>query len=110
VACRRERRDGTQRDSPGAPSRANLADVLPDKSSRRAWLKSTTRPSSPANAIEEASLNGHFVRERETGTTPNKPSRIRPASDQMIGKGRLRSIRGLGEGEFHPVHILISCA
>lgn len=107
VACRRERRDGTQRDSPGARSSANVADVHFEKSSRLTSSKSNTRPSLPTIAIEEAWLNGQSVRESEPRATPNKPNRIRPASDQMIGKDRLRSIRGVGvgEGEFHPVHI-----
>jgi serine/arginine repetitive matrix protein 2 len=94
VACRRERRDGIQRDSTGARSRAKVADVLLEKSSSS---KSTSPPSLPAIAVEEAPVN--FARESEPGATPNKQTRIRPASDQMIGTERLRGIRGVGEGE-----------
>jgi serine/arginine repetitive matrix protein 2 len=95
VACRRERRDETQSDSTRALSRA---EVLLEKSSRAVLPKSSIRPSSPAIASEEASLTGHSARESESGATPNKQSRIRPASDQMIGKDRLRAIRGVGDG------------
>src|SRR6266702_597871 len=105
VACRRERRDGTQRDSTGARSRAKVTDVLLEKSSRPVLSKSTSPASLPAIAVEEASVNGHSTRESEPGATPNKQTRIRPASDQMIGMERLRGIRGVGEGEFHSIHI-----
>lgn len=103
VACRRERRDETQRNFPGERSSANVADIHFETSSRLTSSKSNTRPSLPAIAIEEAWLNGQSLRVSEPGATPNKYNRIRPASDQMIGKDRLRSIRGVGEGEFHPV-------
>ena len=109
VACRRERRDGTQRDATGARSRAKVPDVLLETSLRPVLSKSATRPSSPVIAIE-ASLNGHSARESKPGATPNKHSRIRPASDQMTEKDRLRGIRGVGEGTFHPIHILVYCA
>ncbi|KAH8996246.1 hypothetical protein EDB92DRAFT_1842897 [Lactarius akahatsu] len=96
VACRRERRDGTQRDSTGARSRAKVTDVLLEKSSRPVLSKSTSPSSLPTLAVEEA--NRHSARESEPGATPNKQIRIRPASDQMIGMERLRGIRGVGEG------------
>ena len=99
VACRRERRDGIHRDSTGVRSRA---DVLLEKSSSS---KSPTPPSLPAIAIEEASVN--FARESEPGATPNKQTRIRPASDQMIGTERLRGIRGVGEGESLSILIIL---
>ena len=105
VACRRDRHDGIQHDSTGARSRTAVADVLLEQSSRPVSSKSTSPPSLPAIAIEEASLN--FARECEP--TPSKQARIRPASDQMIGTERLRGIRGVGEGEFLSIHILISC-
>ncbi|KAH9003289.1 hypothetical protein EDB86DRAFT_2846246 [Lactarius hatsudake] len=96
VACRRERRDGTQRDSTEARSRARVTDVLLEKSSRPVLSKSTSPASLPALVVEEA--NGHSARECEPGATPNKQTRVRPASDQMIGMERLRGIRGVGEG------------
>ncbi|KAF8269417.1 hypothetical protein EI94DRAFT_1725227 [Lactarius quietus] len=97
VACRREQREGTQRESREAPSRARVAEVLLEKSLRPVLSKPTIRPSLPVIAIE-ASSSGQPVLESEPGATPNKQSRIRPASDQMIGKDRLRGIRGVGEG------------
>ncbi|KAH9029382.1 hypothetical protein EDB84DRAFT_1439362 [Lactarius hengduanensis] len=96
VACRRERRDGTQRDSTEAHSRAKVTDVLLEKSSRPVLSKSTSPASLPALVVEEA--NRHSARESEPGATPNKQTRVRPASDQMIGMERLRGIRGVGEG------------
>ncbi|KAH9173849.1 hypothetical protein EDB89DRAFT_1905013 [Lactarius sanguifluus] len=96
VACRRERRDGTQRDSTEARSRAKVTDVLLEKLSRPVLSKSTSPASLPALVVEEA--NGHSARESEPGATPNKQTRVRPASDQMIGVERLRGIRGVGEG------------
>ena len=94
VTCRRERRDGTQSDFTRARSKA---EVLLEKSSRPVLPESSTRPSSPTIANEVASLPRHSARESETGATPNKQSRIRPASDQMIEKDRLRAIR-VGDG------------
>ncbi|KAH9061200.1 hypothetical protein EDB87DRAFT_1682964 [Lactarius vividus] len=95
VACRRERRDGIQRDSTGACSRTKVIDVVPEKSSRLLSSKSIPPALLPVLAVEEA--NRHSARESEPGTTPNKQTRIRPASDQ-IGMERLRSIRGVGDG------------
>ncbi|KAI9438499.1 hypothetical protein H4582DRAFT_1948976 [Lactarius indigo] len=95
VACRRERRDGTQRDSTGARSRVKVTDVLLEKSSHSVSSKSTSPPSLPALRV---GANEHSARESEPGATPNKQTRIRPASDQMIGMERLRGIRGVGEG------------
>ena len=106
VACRRERRDEIQRDSTGAPSRAKVPDFLLEKSSHPVSSKSTSPPTLPAIAIEEASVN--FARKSEPGATPNKQIRIRPASDQMIGTERFRGMRGVGEGEFPSIHIFIS--
>ncbi|KAH9055131.1 hypothetical protein EDB83DRAFT_2392057 [Lactarius deliciosus] len=84
VACRRERRDGTQRDSTEARSRVKVTDVLLEKPSRPILSKSTSPASLPALVVEET--NGHSARESEPGTTPNKQTR------------RLRGIRGVGEG------------
>ena len=105
VACHREGCHETQRDSKGTHS-----DVPLEKLSRLLLSKSkSTSPASlPAIAAEEAAVNGYSAPRNEPAATPNRHTRIRPASDQMIGMERLTGIRGVGEGELYSVHTSIS--
>ncbi len=95
---------------PSSGRKGTHSDVPLEKLSRLLLSKSkSTSPASlPAIAAEEAAVNGYSAPRNEPAATPNRHTRIRPASDQMIGMERLTGIRGVGEGELYSVHTSIS--
>lgn len=87
MACRRERAAERQEEShkEARPDGA-MADIFPEHSSG---------PVSSTSASED----GHFVLGSESMATPRRQTRVRPASDQMTEKERLRCIRHDPNGE-----------
>ncbi|KAI0247397.1 hypothetical protein BJV78DRAFT_1339302 [Lactifluus subvellereus] len=104
AACRRERvverQDEAQCDSAGVRSRGTIINMFPEQKSRPVSGKPASESSAPTHilAVEETSVAGHSAPGSEQIATPCRQPRIRPASDQMIGKERLRGMRGDTDG------------
>lgn len=97
VACRRERAseqrdETTQYNSQGACPRGAIVDVFPEHTSAQRQIC----------AVE---VDEHLVPGSEPMATPRRQTRVRPASDQMVGKERLGSIRHDSDGESRTTHI-----
>lgn len=107
VACRRERVsercDERQRDLKEVRPRGAIVDVFADHPSRTLSLKSAPSVPTPALTVEET--DGHSIPRSEPATTPYRQTRVRPASDQMIGKERFGSIRHEPDGESRTMHV-----
>jgi serine/arginine repetitive matrix protein 2 len=110
VACRRERtaerRDEAQCESAGTPSRDTNVDIFPKQRSRPVSAKSSESSApAPNRTVEGASVAGHSIPKSGHIVTPLRQARVRPASDQMIGKGRLNGIRDGTDGNLRMVHV-----
>jgi serine/arginine repetitive matrix protein 2 len=111
VARRREltaeRRDEAHCESAGTPSRDTNGDMFPEQRSRPVSAKSPSESSAPApsRTVKGASVAGHSIPKSEHIVTPHRQARVRPASDQMIGKGRLNGIRNDTDGKLRMIHV-----
>lgn len=98
VACRRERaverQDEAQCDPAGVRSRGTIIDMFPAQRSRLVSAKSASGSSAPTSI-----LPGHSTPGSEQIATPCRQPRVRPASDPMVGKERLRGMRGDTDGK-----------
>ena len=109
VARRRERvaerPDELHGDFKEARFRGAIVDMFPEHPSDP--VSSTPDLSAPRSILttKAASEDGHFVLGSGLMATPFTQTRVRPASDQMIDKERLRSIRHDPDGEPRTMHI-----
>lgn len=109
VARRRERiaerSDELHDDSKEARFQGAIVDMFSEHPSGQ--VSSTPDSSAPRSVLttKAASEDGHFVLGSGLIATPFTQTRVRPASDQMIDKERLRSIRHDPDGEPRMMHI-----
>jgi hypothetical protein len=103
VARRRERvaerRDELHGDSKQTRPRGAIVDMFQEHSSGPVSSMSASPAPRPILTAKATSGGGHFVLGSESMATPCIQMRVRPASDQMIDKERLRSIRNDPDGE-----------
>ncbi|KAI0064426.1 hypothetical protein BV25DRAFT_322323 [Artomyces pyxidatus] len=94
----------TRRTSAEARRRAALADIFPEQMSRPHSQASDSSVPMPVNApivtIEEATADGHSAPDEEEASigTPNRRTRVRPVSEQLLGKERPKAMRDDTEG------------
>ncbi len=104
TACRRERVT-EQRESPKeARPKGAIVDIFPEHSPDPVSLTSASSAPRPIHTTKATSEDGHFVLGSELMATPRTQTRVRPASDQMTDKERLRCIRHDPDGELRTMH------
>ena len=105
MACRRERVAERREEShkEARPEDA-IVDILPEHLS--VPVSSTSASSAPRAILmtKATSENVPFVLGSESMATPRTQARVRPASDQMTDKDRLRCIRHDPDGELRTMH------
>ncbi len=100
MACRRERVAERREEShkEARPKRA-IVDIFPEHSSGPVSSTSASSAPRPILTTKATSEDGHFVLGSELMATPRTQARVRPASDQMTDKERLRYIQHDPDGE-----------
>lgn len=100
MACRRERVAERREEShKGARPKGAIVDLFPEHLSGPISSTSVSSPPRPIPMTKATSEDGHFVLGSESMATPRRQRRVRPASDQMTDKERLRCIRHDPNGE-----------
>jgi hypothetical protein len=102
MACRRERVAERREEShKEARPKGAIVDIFPEHSSGPVSSTSAPRPILVTKATSE---DVHFVLGSESTATPRTQTRVRPASDQMTDKERLRCIGHDPNGKLRTVH------
>ena len=100
-----ERPDELHGDSKEPRRQGAIVDMFPEHWSGPVSSTSASSGTRSDHTSKETSGGGHFVLGSELMATPCTQIRVRPASDQMIDKERLRSIRHDPDGEPRTIHI-----
>ena len=105
MACRRERVAERREESHNEvrPEGA-IVDVFPEYSLGAVSSTSASSAPRPILMTKATSEDGHFVQGSEPMATPRTQTRVRPASDQMTDKERLRCIGHDPDGELQTKH------
>lgn len=105
MACRRERVAERREEShKGARPKGAIVDLFPEHLSGPVSSASVSSAPRPILMTKATSEDGHFVLGSESMATPRRQRRVRPASDQMTDKERLRCIRHDPNGELRTMH------
>jgi len=103
MACRRERvAEHREESHKEARPEGAIVDIFPEH--LPGPVSSTSSAPKPILMTKATSEDVHFVLGSESMATPRTQTRVRPASDQMTDKERLRCIRDDPDGELRTTH------